>query len=778
MLKPIYLDLHIHTSENPDNLNTKYDVKTLIDKMLKYNGNSSCLISLTDHNTINKKAYEDLLKKAKENSLINVILGVELHIRNYDDADPYHAHLFFNIENIIDEIDNINKILNELYPTKVVTSNMKNIPHIETIIKSFDKYDFILLPHGGQNHSTFDKSIPKGKNFDDTLERTIYYNQFDGFTARSNKGIDETIKYFKKLNINDFVNLITGTDNYNPSDYPNPKAGDKASEFVPTWMLALPTFDGLRISLSESNRLVYGSKPELSTQIINGCKLSKNNINIDVQFSNGLNVIIGESSSGKSLLIDSIYRNINNNFEGCVYNDYSVQDIEVNNPQGFYPHYINQNYIVEKINNKKINEIEIIKSLFPLNESEKKEVDEKLSELNNIIKSIISNVKNIEDYQIKIRKIPVVSNLIYEGTIQENPMNPFMLSENIKENIIDKITYNKYIKNLEEISTLSKNNAFMNNVSSEINKVKNELTIAYKKGCILTNINEIIDDEKKNCDEIISKQNGEKATKKIQLSNLLKYIKSYIMELNSYNDNLNKLLLFDYKIKTKNKECGGHFLSVVNELCISETKIIEAINKYLKSEDKINKLKELKPEKLFLSNLIQRPKVENYDDLANKIYKQFSDINEEKYEIKTSNEKDFDKLSPGWKTAILLDLIFNSKEDNAPLLIDQPEDNLASTYLNGDLINAIQTSKKKRQILIVSHNATIPMLGDAQNVIVCENKDGIINIKNAPLEGEINGKKVIDYVAKLTDGGKTAIKKRFKKYNLKKYRGDENETNS
>ena len=77
---------------------------------------------------------------------------------------------------------------------------------------------------------------------------------------------------------------------------------------------------------------------------------------------------------------------------------------------------------------------------------------------------------------------------------------------------------------------------------------------------------------------------------------------------------------------------------------------------------------------------------------------------------------------------------------------------------------------------MVSHNATIPMLGDAQNVILCKNEGGVITIRSAPLEGEIHGTDVVDHVAEITDGGKVSVKKRVKKYNLKRFRGD-NETN-
>ena len=38
-----------------------------------------------------------------------------------------------------------------------------------------------------------------------------------------------------------------------------------------------------------------------------------------------------------------------------------------------------------------------------------------------------------------------------------------------------------------------------------------------------------------------------------------------------------------------------------------------------------------------------------------------------------------------------------------------------------------------------------------------------------PLESSINNKKVLDYIAEITDGGKKSIKKRIKKYNLKAF---------
>ena len=113
-MQPIYIDLHIHTSENANNLNTNYDIAELVGQIKKLNGDSPFMISLTDHNTINKSAY---LKA--QNLDLNLIIGVELHIQNRAEAKSYHCHIYFNapIEDAV--IDSLNEILDELYPNKL-----------------------------------------------------------------------------------------------------------------------------------------------------------------------------------------------------------------------------------------------------------------------------------------------------------------------------------------------------------------------------------------------------------------------------------------------------------------------------------------------------------------------------------------------------------------------------------------------------------------------------------------------------------------------------------
>ena len=87
-MEPVFIDLHIHTSKKPDKLNKSYDLDLLKKKIEKEAEGQPYLISLTDHNTINKPVYLEAVK-----TFDNILLGVELHIRNHDYKKPYHSHI-------------------------------------------------------------------------------------------------------------------------------------------------------------------------------------------------------------------------------------------------------------------------------------------------------------------------------------------------------------------------------------------------------------------------------------------------------------------------------------------------------------------------------------------------------------------------------------------------------------------------------------------------------------------------------------------------------------
>ncbi len=772
-MEPIYLDLHIHTSENPEELSDNYDVDTLIKNIKLKSENSNFLISLTDHNTINKKVYLKAITKTK-----NLLLGAELHIQNYPNTDPYHCHIYFNEQVITEDvIDNINKILDFLYPKKVIDKKTE-VPNLEKIVRNFEKYDFMLLPHGGQSHSTFNKSIPKGIEFDTSIERAVYYNNFDGFTARSNTRLEETIDYFKKLGINEFTNLITCTDNYDPDKYPNSRSS-KAEMFIPTWMLASPTFDGLRLSLSESSRLVYSDKkPKLWTEFIEEVHLKNENIDIDVKLTPGLNVVIGGSSSGKSLFVDSLYRKINTSegFDKSFYKKYGVQDIDVINPSKIIPHYLDQNYIMKVVdsdNDKNhIENIDIIKKVFPGDKGDEVKIQSGLAKFKNDLNTLVNAVKTLDIENKNLTKIATLSRLVTNKDVSDNILSYFIPSPELEEKTVyEKHEKERHIDTLDEIEEYLSNNPFIKHNKSLIKNIKAEIEEIYYFSELESKIKGIIIKHKDLLDENLRISDAEQQTKKQDFEKLLKTIEKYSKALDVFNSTLEEILKCSIKFDSKHKEYLGHKLYIENNFTLDKEKFLEVVNKYLKTENKINDYNDFKFESLFELNFKKKtPVVKNYEDFATKIYNDFESLNKKTYKITTRDGRDFESLSAGWKTSVILDLILGYEEDIAPLIIDQPEDNLAPGYINKDLIHNIKKIKSKKQIIIVSHNATIPMLGDAQNVILCQNDNDKIIIRSDKLEGRIKDKSMVDYIAELTDGGKQSIKKRVKKYNLKNYR--------
>lgn len=765
-MRAVYTDLHIHTSDNADIINEQYNSSLLVRKVKEFSNADSILLSLTDHNTINKKAYESLLCED-----VDVLLGVELHIRNYENCKPYHCHVFFDVDRceIINRIDAINSILNKLYPKKMVCNN-DSIPTLETIVKSFEGLNFTMLPHGGQSHNTFDKSIPPGIRFDSVIERTIYYNQFDGFTSRNNKGVEITTEYFRRLGISSFVNLITCTDNYEPSKYPSSKSSNE--EFVPTWMLSKPSFQGLRLALSEETRLFYQKeRPTFSNNIIKSAYLNNSNCKIDVELTHGLNVIIGGSSSGKTLFMDSLYKKITGSpfDEEYEYKHFGVDELVVSNPADYTPHYINQNYIIkilDKGNRTGIESIDIIQNTFPGSIDLDIAVENNLKQLRTLLNELFLAANNIKSIQKKIRSIPSFPRLVSRKSFQKNYFESLLPNNGVKESIeISEHSFDSYKQCIEKLKSLSDSNPFID-ITKELDIINEKIAEAYDKACLSEKVLQAIDDTKNNWDEILEEESSEERTNNELQSKLKTYFYDYFKYLRSFYSALTKLTSFSFEYETKEIMAGGHQLKIKNNFKLNQTEILNAFNSFRRQDSIIGSFEDITPESLFQEQFNQTFST----DYQNKIYEKLAEKNKKIYEIKTKDGKNFDNLSPGWKTAVLLDIILNYDHDNAPIFIDQPEDNLATNYINEGLVAAIKKAKNRRQILIISHNATIPMLADAQNIILCENKCGCIVIKSAAMEDRIDNKLIIDRIAEITDGGKSAVKKRVKKYDLKSYR--------
>src|SRR5208283_1871918 len=115
-------------------------------------------------------------------------------------------------------------------------------------------------------------------------------------------------------------------------------------------------------------------------------------------------------------------------------------------------------------------------------------------------------------------------------------------------------------------------------------------------------------------------------------------------------------------------------------------------------------------------------------------------------------------------TAILLLLLL---EADAPLLVDQPEDDLDNRFITESVVPRMRDEKQRRQFVFSTHNANIPVLGDAELILGLSTVDESGQVQAHILAshmGSIDSRPVRELVEEVLEGGKEAFEMRRKKY--------------
>jgi ABC-type sulfate/molybdate transport systems ATPase subunit len=107
-----------------------------------------------------------------------------------------------------------------------------------------------------------------------------------------------------------------------------------------------------------------------------------------------------------------------------------------------------------------------------------------------------------------------------------------------------------------------------------------------------------------------------------------------------------------------------------------------------------------------------------------------------------------------------------------PLVLDQPEDDLDTEWISNLVVKELRASRWKRQIIVVTHNANIPVNGDADQVVVLENVEQTLRIRTSERDGKtihhcgpIELLEVRNDIQNIMEGGIPAFIRREKKYN-------------
>ncbi len=125
-------------------------------------------------------------------------------------------------------------------------------------------------------------------------------------------------------------------------------------------------------------------------------------------------------------------------------------------------------------------------------------------------------------------------------------------------------------------------------------------------------------------------------------------------------------------------------------------------------------------------------------------------------DIKKGKFENIEKGSAGQKAAAILAFLL-SHGDN-PIIVDQPEDDLDNALIYQLIVSQIHENKKRRQIIIVTHNPNIVVNGDAEFINVLQFHGGQVQVLTA---GGLCEQPIREQVCNIMEGGATAFDKRY-----------------
>lgn len=141
-----------------------------------------------------------------------------------------------------------------------------------------------------------------------------------------------------------------------------------------------------------------------------------------------------------------------------------------------------------------------------------------------------------------------------------------------------------------------------------------------------------------------------------------------------------------------------------------------------------------------------------YDDLPQIVVTKYIDVGG----VKKPIVRRISQLSLGQQQSVLLGILLLS-DSTKPLLIDQPEDNLDSEFIFKTIVANLRKIKEHRQVIIVTHNPNIAVLGDAELIIPLKSTNVHSKIMSP---GSIDNNDTVSLCCQILEGGESAFKQR------------------
>lgn len=796
------------TSSSPN-----FDLIQAQEKLDNAAENGYQLIGMTNHNHFWKDEYEELVDYIKDKEYdIFLIPGSELDIIDETSGLKKYLHVVILVNPQANLEDFKNKI------TEFTSLNSENAINIKQLTELASMQKSILIPHGNkQKKRGTIKNLP-------TFDNIISIKDFFPIMMEDSTSAQRTILESK-------IRAHLTSDEYewfeNLASISSLDQGVDFSQITePTYIWGEPSFDSLfycaiigkdrvlrETDISEKSK--YIKKIEIKND---GGVLSSGSLT----FSHGLNSIIGNSGSGKTLLLNLINlkltgKNLNNAISSTDSNyDKMYEKTEISiydNDNRLINHgdinvFEGENLYRQIVSTLTHDREKLLKDLnaMPLFNKTQSLVDEFNKKLNQYITERISIDKGhdlINESMVKIfasteylrsnKSVPGSIEYIIDSTLKtkQEKLN-IDLGKNDEKLLLVKSSFdeilnmlNKYQLHEENSNLLRIKFKLLKRILLKKNELKKDnvnlrasLGIKSKLATIVGEYNATIGQRTKTVNE--SKQNlsdeSETVINQIKRNILLKMNleipflnEGKFLESVEKNDQIIKLENFEVNKKILYEDIIEYF----------DSSIGNAQGKLRKTEFATSKGIN---ENLYPINLFDGNSVKNFAEIfVNKKYTNssiFKLIPDKfiKYDIMIKNMDGnyqlINSLSAGQLSKIYINLLIDSRleavKNNAIILYDQPDNNLEKTFILEILGKKLADLKKTYQVIITTHEPLLVVNSDSNSIIKAENDPvtGVNNIKYENLTMYDVGDKLaaIDKIAKLIDGSHEAIKKRNQIY--------------
>ena len=774
------LDLHIHSiaSASKDGKkvknNTIDNIPVLISKL---NENAVNICAITDHDAFSYEMYSTLKHAENDTSSIKKVLpGVEFSVRFSDQSGQEQAVHIVAIFNDNDEamVKNVENVLKINRPDEKQSYTEEDFIKV---LKSIN-LDTILIAHQ-KNTLTSTKVRKDDANSlgEEKFLEFVYSDYFEAFEFKNRKNEVLNKNYLSGKGVLDRVRFVTGSDCHDWSVYPKEDKCDTSTCAFPyTYAKCLPTFRGLVMAMTDQSRLKMTNSfycvDKYALDLISiGCGKDK----ISVPLSKGINVIIGDNSVGKSMLLHALtgYSKDGITLPPKVKAGYQAYlkelgikvDKQIDKDNVFC--FDMQGEVRSKFETKNFDSSRFLSDHFPA------EVDSApyrallTAEIDRMIQYLAAKF-SIDEAIKRLSRFKIISSEgVPESIIFENNLR----STKIKTDPIDKI-----VATIKEIM-ISYNNLMKLQLDYadkvELRKHTDFLSKLQRKYEIrITQINS--ENERK---ELVAKAVEVSSAKHARtISDSSKRAASFLESTNALKESLreiitstNELQVYKPQIETTHVDAKSNhvhdyeFISKLGVSCIDTAYYLSCLSAVLKQGKTIHweSITEEKLKSILMRYDDETPVLQFFKDAL--LEKITEDLKPQRAIINQGVDR-FKELSSGMNSKIYFDLLTYETHKGGVYIIDQPEDNVSQKAIKAQLLKSFKFMGENRQVIMVTHNPQFIVNLDVDNVIYVSKQDGHLQIQSGALEYECADYKMLDIVANNIDGGLDSIQKRWKRY--------------